>query len=72
MSVVLKVKQIQNLKFDQNACEKWQSIREEEINNQMEVLENQDQMEGMDDPMYLERQRENLMNEEDWRGYKMV
>jgi hypothetical protein len=72
MSVVLKVKQIQNLKYDQNAVEKWQQIREEEINNRMEMLQNQENMEGNDDPAFLEKQRENMVNEEDWRGYKMV
>jgi hypothetical protein len=25
-----------------------------------------------DDPNFIERQRENLMMEEDWRGYKLV
>jgi len=47
-------------------------MREDEINNRMEQLQNREQMEGNDDPMYMEKQRENLMNEEDWRGYKMV
>ena len=69
MSVVLKIKQLQNLKYNQGAVEKWQQIREEEINTRMEALQNREQMEGNDDPMFFEKQRENLMNEEDWRGY---
>ena len=72
MSVVLKIKQLQNLKYNQNAVEKWQNIREDEINQRMEQLQNKEQMEGNDDPMFFEKQRENLMNEEDWRGYMMV
>lgn len=54
--------------MNQNLYEKWQQIKEDEINNKMDQLQNQ-----MDeDPMFMERQRENMMNEEDWRGYQMV
>jgi len=28
--------------------------------------------EGNDDPLFLDKQREMLLNEDDWRGYKMV
>ena len=54
--------------INQSLYEKWQQVKEDEINNRMDQLQNQ-----MDeDPMFMERQRENMMNEEDWRGYQMV
>jgi hypothetical protein len=68
MSIVLKVKQIQNLMPNQDAVEKWKEIREEEIERRMGMMQDMD-MEGNDDPAYYEKQREILENEEDWRGY---
>ena len=50
----------------------WQNMRENEINQRMEMIQNREQMEGNDDPMYLEQQEEMLNNEEDWRGYHMA
>lgn len=70
--VVLKIKQLQNLKADPSAVEKWKHIQEEEINVKMEQLQNRESHEMNDDPNFIERQRENLMMEEDWRGHKMV
>mgnify|MGYP007047795678 CR=1 FL=1 len=61
----MKNKQIQNLKGDTSAIEKWRQIQEEEINQKMEVLQNRDAGEMNDDPNYLERQRENMMMEEE-------
>lgn len=71
VSVVLKIKQIQNLMPDGQLVEKWKKIKEEEIAEKLDQLQNKDQAE-MDDPLYLEKQREIMQGEEDWRGYKMV
>ena len=38
--MVLKVKQIQNLQPNQNAVERWAQIREEEINQKLEAIQN--------------------------------
>jgi len=62
MSIVLKVKQIQNLERDENKTEHWQQVRDQEI----EELQRQAQ----EDPSLAERV-EVLMQEEDWRGYKL-
>jgi len=69
VSVVLKVKQIQNMQPNQNSIERWAQIREEEINQKLEMIQNKASQEGMDDPMYLEQQKEQLIQEEDWRGF---
>ena len=70
--MVLKVKQIQNLKYNQSAVEKWQQIREEEIAHRMELIQNRENGENNEDPMFLEQQKEAMLNEEDWRGYKLA
>jgi hypothetical protein len=49
----------------------WQQMRENEINQRLEAIQNREDMEGNDDPQFIEQQRESLLNEEDWRGYKM-
>lgn len=72
VSIVLKVKQIQNLQCDQHSVDNWKTIAVEEINAKMEAIQNKVNQEGNDDPMYLEQQRELLNNEEDWRGYNMA
>jgi len=38
VSIVLKVKQIQNLQYDTVAAEKWQRIKEDEINAKLEAI----------------------------------
>ena len=38
VSIVLKIKQIQNLEKDQAQYEKWEKIREQEINQKLEAL----------------------------------
>lgn len=55
VSVVLKMKQIQNLEQDIPSVEKWAEIKEEEINRKLEILQNKANMEGNDDPMFLEQ-----------------
>jgi len=55
MSVVLKIKQLQNLKFNSDSVEKWQQVREDEINQRMEILQNKETVDGNDDPVYLEK-----------------
>lgn len=72
VSIVLKVKQMQNLKYDQHNVEKWEGIRVAEIQAKMDAIRNKVSQEGNDDPMYLEQQEEMLNNEEDWRGYQMA
>lgn len=69
VSIVLKIKQIQNLEHDASAVEKWTQIKEEEINQKLEQYQNRANQEGNDDPMDLQQQRDMLVNEQDWRGY---
>ena len=40
VSIVLKVKQIQNLKYDQHNVEKWEGIRVAEIQAKMDAIRN--------------------------------
>jgi hypothetical protein len=52
---------------DNGAVEKWQKIREEEIEAKLAAQE--EQMEGEGDEMIDEQQRMALLEEEDYRGY---
>lgn len=72
VSIVLKVKQVQNLEKDNNAAEKWMNIRNDEITAKLEQIQAKAQQDGVEDPMYMEQQRELLLNEEDDRGYFMA
>jgi len=54
VSIVLKIKQIQNLEHDASAVEKWQQIKEEEINQKLEQYQNKANQDGNDDPMDLQ------------------
>lgn len=63
------MKQVQNMVVDNDERAKWEAIREEEINRKLEILQNNANMEGNDDPMYLEQQKEMLLNELDDRGH---
>jgi len=36
VSIVLKIKQVQNLEHDASAVEKWTQIKEDEINQKLE------------------------------------
>ena len=69
VSIVLKIKQVQNLEHDASAVEKWTQIKEDEINQKLEQYQNKANQEGNDDPMDLQQQRDILVNEQDWRGY---
>jgi hypothetical protein len=71
VSVVLKIKQIQNLEHDASAVEKWNKLKEEEINQKLEHYQNKANQEGHDDPNDLQQRKDNLINEQDWRGYFM-
>jgi hypothetical protein len=54
VSIVLKVKQIQNLQYDAGAAEKWQRIREDEINAKLEAIQAKASQEGVEDPTYMD------------------
>jgi len=69
VSVVLKIKQIQNLVPDDNMVQKWQEVREQEIAAKMEPIERKQEEQGFEDPTFVEKRREQLYTEEDWRGY---
>ena len=38
----------------------------------MELIQNRENGENNEDPMFLEQQKEAMLNEEDWRGYKLA
>lgn len=65
VSVVLKVKQLQNLEPDYNLVEKWRQIREKEIEAKQMELQQHEGDASMEDQQKLQQ----LMEEEDWRGY---
>jgi preprotein translocase subunit SecD len=71
VSVVLKIKQIQNLEHDASAVEKWNKLKEDEINQKLEQYQNKANQDGNDDPNDLQQYRDMLVNEQDWRGYFM-
>lgn len=73
VSIVLKIKQIQNLQPhpDASMIEKWTQIHEEEKNARLEEFQNKVTQDAIDDPMYIEQEKEKIMNEDDWRGYYM-
>jgi len=56
------------LEHDASAVEKWTQIKEEEINQKLELYQSRQDNE---DPMDLQQQRDMLVNEQDWRGYFM-
>lgn len=74
VSIVLKVKQIQNMQShpDGSVMERWNQIKEEEQNNKLEAFQNKVTNEAIDDPMYIEQEKEKIINEDDWRGYFMA
>ena len=63
VSIVLKIKQVQNLEHDASAVEKWTQIKEEEINQKLDQYQNKANQEGNDDPSDLQAQRDMLVNE---------
>lgn len=71
VSVVLKVKQIQNLIKDETAFEKWQMIKEQEDNTKLENLQNriiQDE-DPIQKQIDIDQQKAQIYSELDWRGY---
>ena len=56
---------------DHQQVEKWNQIREDEINQKLEQFQAKANQEGNDDPIDLQQQRDMLVNELDWRGYYM-
>ena len=68
MSVVLKVKQMQNLSPDENMIDRWRQVREKELEQKQQELQNHSQMDG-DHTMDEQQRLQAMMDEEDWRGY---
>lgn len=69
IAVTLKVKQIQNMIPDEDRVETYKQLRAQEINNKMADIEAKNEEQQFDDPGYIEKKREMLEMEEDWRGY---
>lgn len=59
------------MEHDGSAVEKWNKLKEEEINQKLEQYQNKANQDGNDDPNDLQQQRDMLVNEQDWRGYFM-
>jgi len=57
---------------DGSVMERWNQIKEEEQNNKLEAFQNKVTNEAIDDPMYIEQEKEKIINEDDWRGYFMA
>jgi hypothetical protein len=60
---------MQNLVKDEASVEKWQQIKDEEINNKLAPLELEAREQGFEEQGLVEKRREQLYGEEDWRGY---
>jgi hypothetical protein len=54
MSVVIKVKQLQNLQENMNERDRWEQIKEQERASKLDALQNRE-AEINDDPMFLEK-----------------
>ena len=69
IAVVLKIKQMQNLLPDQERGEAYKQLRKQEIDAKMAEIEAKNEEQQFDDPTFIEKKREMLELEEDWRGY---
>jgi hypothetical protein len=69
IAVVLKTKQIQNMKPVEENVEAYKNLKRQEIENKMAELEAKNEDNQFDDPGFMEKKREMLEMEEDWRGY---
>lgn len=69
IAVVLKIKQIQNLVADGDKVDAYKQLRKQEIDNKMAEIEAKNEEQQFDDPTFMEKKREMLEMEEDWRGY---
>ena len=65
ISVVLKLKQIQNLVENPNMRKKWEQIQQQELAIKTQKMQEQAEENGMDENMMNEQ----AMMDEDWRGY---
>lgn len=70
MSVVLKVKQLQNLVRDESKAKMWEQKRLEQLEErERAILEGQIDIGGHDQNNVIMKERELARQEEDWRGY---
>lgn len=74
VSIVLKVKQIQNLQKhpDDKKMEEWEDRKQKDMDEKLQAFQEKVNNENIDDAMYIEQEKEKIMTEEDWRGYFMA
>ncbi len=73
VAVVLKVKQIQNLMEDSNAVHRWYSIRQDQLYQRInDIQEGREELDDdIDRVQYAQEVRQQALSSEDWRGYYM-
>lgn len=72
MSVVLKIKQAQNLERDYDACAMWYSKRMQQINERYEmVMQGEVDIGDEDRVMFAEEEKARAIQTVDWRGYRL-
>jgi len=70
VSVVLRIKQIQNLMQDNDRVQHWYNIRQEEFNARMSAINESNMDHGDEDHQaFIEEQTRLAQQEEDYRGY---
>lgn len=72
MSVVLKIKQTQNLERDYDACSMWYNKRMQQINERYEaVMQGEVDIGDEDRVMFAEEEKARAIQTVDWRGYRL-
>jgi len=69
VSVVLKIKQLQNLSTDGDKFAEWQRHREHDFNARMQAINDAQDMQIEEKEAKIQELNNKFLNEEDWRGF---
>ena len=69
VSVVLKIKQLQNLHTDGEKFAEWQRTREHDFNARMQAINDDSNMQMEEKEARIQELNNKFLNEEDWRGF---
>lgn len=69
VSVVLKIKQIQNMSSNGQAYENWQKIRQQKVDAQIKAVSQDDNLAQDEKEQMINELRTKFVAEDDWRGF---
>jgi hypothetical protein len=69
VSVVLKIKQIQNLHTNGEKYAEWQKIRQTDVQNKINSVQKDDNLAQDEKDAIVKDLTDKFVNEEDWRGF---